>query len=157
MKRFELIDKNTRTYIMYGVIACLTIAIFLCIIKIALRPKTVINDDVIIQDTQVTADPQIAPSTPVEEPVKEEQVKIDVKDRAVIIEDNVNVRMGPGTDYERLGTAYKNFDFEILDRSNSEWVKIKYDDKSAYVFAEYVDIVPMFLNDMGEYEVYVEE
>ncbi|MBP5564970.1 MAG: SH3 domain-containing protein, partial [Lachnospiraceae bacterium] len=63
---------------------------------------------------------------------------------------------GPGTDYDRLGSAYKGFDYEVLSTDNSEWVKIKYDDKAAYIFAEYVEIVPMVLNDMGEYEEYVD-
>ena len=40
--------------------------------------------------------------------------------------------------------------------SSSDWIKIKYDDKEAYIYSEFVEIVPMFLNDMGEYEEYVE-
>ncbi len=152
MKKFELIDKNTRTNIMYGVIGCLSIAVAVCVIKIATRPKVEINDEIIIASTENKEKPDIETM----QPVANEPVKIDVKDRARIIEDNVNVRSGPGTDYERLGTAYKNFDFEMLTQDNSEWVKIKYDDKNAYVFGEYVEIVPMFLNDMGEYEEYVE-
>lgn len=151
MKSEGLIDKNTRTYIMYGVIVCLSIAIVFCIIKISVRPKTVESDEIIIQTSE-----EKTPEGDIPEPVQNEPVKIDVKDRARIIEDNVNVRSGPGTDYDRLGTAYKNFDFEMLTQDNSEWVKIKYDDKTAYVFGEYVEIVPMFLNDMGEYEEYIE-
>ena len=86
-----------------------------------------------------------------------EKVKIEVKDRARIIEDNVNIRSGPSTEYERVGSAYSGFDYEILSATEtSGWIKIRYDDKPAYVFAEYVEIVPMFLNDMGEYEEYVE-
>lgn len=151
MKEKGLIDKNTRTYIMYGVIGCLSIAIIFCIIKLAARPKVEINDEIIIE-TSETKKPEAVAT----QPVQNEPVKIDVKDRARIIEDNVNVRSGPGTDFERLGTAYKDFDFEMLNQDNDEWVKIKYDDKTAYVFGEYVEIVPMFLNDMGEYEEYIE-
>lgn len=151
MKERGLIDKNTRTYIMYGVIGCLSIAILFCIIKLALRPKVEINDDIVIE-TPETFKPEVQAT----EPVVNEPIKIDVKDRARIIEDNVNVRSGPGTDFDRLGTAYKDFDFEMLTQDDDEWVKIKYDEKTAYVFGEYVEIVPMFLNDMGEYEEYVE-
>ena len=43
-----------------------------------------------------------------------------------------------------------------MAKDNDEWIKIEYDGKPAYVFAEYVEIIPMFLNDMGEYEEYVE-
>ena len=67
-----------------------------------------------------------------------------------------DIHLEPGTEYDRLGSAYKGFDYKILSKDNSEWVKIEYDNKPAYVFAEYVEIVPMFLNDMGEYEEYAE-
>ena len=40
-----LLDKTTRTTIMIGVIICLSIAIFFCIIRLAIRPKEVAEDN----------------------------------------------------------------------------------------------------------------
>lgn len=152
MKDFRLLDKQSRTSVMIGVVICLAIAVFFCVIKIAVSPKTVSEDNnFYLPEREVYNEEELQ----IEIQKQKEEVKIVVEDRARIIEDNVNVRSGPSTDYDRLGTAYKGFDFELLGEEG-EWVKIKYDDKPAYVFAKYVEIVPMVLNDMGEYEDYVE-
>lgn len=153
MSKKGFLDKTTRTSIMIGVIICLSIAILFCIIRIAIRPKEVAEDtNFYLPKIEEMSEEDIK----VQIEKQREEVKIEVVDRARIIEDNVNVRSGPGTDYDRVGSAYKGFDYEILSTDNSEWIKIKYDDKAAYIFAEYVEIVPMVLNDMGEYEEYVD-
>ncbi|MCR4649668.1 MAG: SH3 domain-containing protein [Lachnospiraceae bacterium] len=152
MKNFTLLDKKSRTSIMYGVIICLLVAISFCIVKIATRPK-VIEDNNFYLPEKEEIDLEVSAQNPQEE---DRAVKIEIEDRARLIEDNVNIRSGPTTESERLGSAYKGFDYKILSKDNSEWIKIEYDGRPAYVFAEYVEIVPMFLNDMGEYEEYVE-
>ncbi|MBO4311236.1 MAG: SH3 domain-containing protein [Lachnospiraceae bacterium] len=149
-----LLDKKSRTSIMYGVIICLSIAILFCIIKLATRPPVEIDPDaenyyLPVKEKVDLSDIEIQINE------KKEEVHIEVEDRARLIEDNVNIRSGPGTDFERLGSAYKGFDFKILSNDGSDWLKIEYDNRPAYVFAEYVEIVPMFLNDDGEYEDYV--
>ena len=153
MSKKGLLDKTTRTSLMIGVIICLSIAILFCIIRIAVRPKEVAEDNnfYLPKKEQISEE-----ELELQIEKQREEVKIEIVNRARIIEDNVNVRSGPGTDYDRLGSAYKGFDYEVLSTDNSEWVKIKYDDKAAYIFAEYVEIVPMVLNDMGEYEEYVD-
>ncbi len=152
MKRIEIFDKKSRTSVMLGVIICLFIAVVFCIVRIATRPPVVHESDIYLPEKVSIEVEDIQPT--VEE--MKEAVKINVEDRARLIEDNVNIRSGPGTEYDRLGSAYKGFDYKILSKDNSEWIKIEYDNKPAYVFAEYVEIVPMFLNDMGEYEEYAE-
>lgn len=147
----RLLDKSTRTSIMYGVIICLLVGIVVCVVRISVRPK-IDKPDEFNLDVKVIDDEDIN----VEVDEVKEQVHIEVHDRARITEDNINVRSGPGTDFERLGTAYQGFDFEIISQDNPDWIKIKYYEKDAYIYAEFVEIVPMFLNDMGEYEEYVE-
>ncbi len=147
----SFLDKSTRTSIMYGVIICLLVGIVICIVRISVRPKIEKEEEFVFTVNKIDDD-----MIDVQVEQKREEVHIDVKNRARILEDNINVRSGPGTDYERVGTAYKGFDFEILASDNSEWIKINYDDKAAYIYSEFVEIVPMFLNDMGEYEEYVE-
>ena len=149
----SLLDKKSRTSIMYGVIICLTIAIIFCVIRIATRPVEVKEDTNFYLPVKEKVD-----MSEIEKKAEEQQdreVHIEVEDRARLIEDNVNIRSGPGTDYERLGSAYRGFDYKILSPESNVWIKIEYDDRPAYVYAEYVEVVPMFLNDMGEYEEYV--
>ena len=152
-----LLDKKSRTSIMFGVIICLSIAIVFCIVKIATRPEVVKEDTNFYLPVKEKVDmEEIQMQVKEKEEQQDKTVKLDVHNRARLIEDNVNIRSGPGTDYERLGSAYKGYDFKIISGENSEWVKIEYDGKPAYVYAEYVEIVPMFLNDDGVYEEFVE-
>lgn len=152
----SLLDKKSRTSIMYGVIICLSIAIVFCIVKIATRPEVVKEDTNYYLPVKEKVDmEEIQMQVKEKEEQQDKTVQLDVHNRARLIEDNVNIRSGPGTEYERLGSAYKGYDFKIISGENSEWVKIEYDGKPAYVYAEYVEIVPMFLNDDGVYEEYV--
>ena len=152
-----LLDKKSRTSIMYGVIICLSIAIIFCVVKIATRPDIVKEDNNYYLPVKEKVDmEEIQMQVKEKEESQEQTVKLDVHNRARLIEDNVNIRSGPGTEYERLGSAYKGYDFKIISGEGSEWIKIEYDGKPAYVYAEYVEVVPMFLNDMGVYEEYVE-
>ena len=142
---------------MYGVIICLSIAIIFCVVKIATRPEVVKEDTNYYLPVKEKVDmEEIQMQVKEKEESQDKTVQIDVHNRARLIEDNVNIRSGPGTDYERLGSAYKGYDFKIISGEGSEWIKIEYDGKPAYVYAEYVEIVPMFLNDLGVYEEYVE-
>lgn len=153
----SLLDKKSRTSIMYGVIICLSIAIIFCVVKIATRPEVVKEDTNYYLPVKEKVDmEEIQMQVKEKEESQDKTVQIDVHNRARLIEDNVNIRSGPGTDYERLGSAYKGYDFKIISGEGSEWIKIEYDGKPAYVYAEYVEIVPMFLNDLGVYEEYVE-
>ena len=151
-----LLDKKSRTSIMYGIIICLSIAIIFCVVKIATRPAVVKEDNNYYLPVKEKVDmDEIALQVKEKEESQDITVTLDVHNRARLIEDNVNIRSGPGTDYERLGSAYKGYDFKIISGEDSEWIKIEYDGKPAYVYAEYVEVVPMFLNDMGVYEEYV--
>ena len=135
-----LLDKKSRTSIMYGVIICLSIAIIFCVIKIAARPDVVKEDNNYYLPVKEKVDmEEIQMQVKEKEESQEQTVKLDVHNRARLIEDNVNIRSGPGTDYERLGSAYKGYDFKIISGEGSEWIKIEYDGKPAYVYAEYVE------------------
>ncbi|WP_309137281.1 S-layer homology domain-containing protein [Romboutsia lituseburensis] len=49
----------------------------------------------------------------------------------------VNVRKGPGTNYEKLGTLPKGSKVEVVDENNG-WAKIKYNNTYAYVSISYL-------------------
>lgn len=166
--------KSTLNSIMIGVIITLVIAISIVSIKLAFRTEEDINppeEEEIVEEEVV-------------EDVVEEEPEVVIVQRAVINSDNINVRSGPGMDYERLGSAYKGNDFELADGGvsvpesspedpegegegegqsseggddSASWTKIIYYGQTAYVYSQYVDITDMMLNPEGEYEIYVGE
>lgn len=140
--------KSTLNAIMQGVIIVLVIAIVFVIVKIKLRP-----DEVPV--TEVVSEEILEQESVVEE-VSEPEPEIVVVERVRIVNDNINVRSGPGTDYERLGSAYTGYDFEFVEQLEEGWTKIIYDDREAYVYSEYVEIIPMVLDEEGNYTEYVD-
>lgn len=140
--------KSTLNAIMYGVIIVLVIAVVVTGVKLSTRPKIVVQEE---SSSIVSAKEEI---TFFEENTEEVSLA-DIVARAKIIDDNINVRTGPGTDYDRLGSAYYGNTFEYVSQSHDGWTKIKYDNKVAYVFTEYVELIPMVINVEGEYTEYL--
>lgn len=140
--------KSTLNAIMQGVIVVLVIAIAVVSVKLILRPK----EEADIQLTDSSVEPEVSEVEELPEPEKE----VVIEDRVRIINDNINVRSGPGTDYERLGSAYTGYDFEFVEQLDEGWTKIMYDGNVAYVFSEYVEIIPMVKEEDGSYSEYVD-
>ena len=138
--------KSTLNAIMQGVIIVLIIAIAFVSIKLITRP-----DEVPV--TEVPSE-EISEVASVIEEVSEPEPEVIIEDRVRMIKDNINVRSGPGTDYERLGSAYIGYDFEFVEQLE-EWTKIVYDGQMAYVYSEYVEVIPMVLQEDGSYTEYV--
>lgn len=138
--------KSTLNAIMQGVIIVLVIAIAVVTIKLVLRPDEVpVAEDFSEEVSEVAS---------VVEEVSEEEPELVIEERVRMTSDNINVRSGPGTDYERLGSAYIGYDFEFVEQLE-EWTKIIYDGKEAYVYSEYVEVIPMVLQEDGSYAEYV--
>lgn len=138
--------KSTLNAIMQGVIIVLIIAIVVVSIKLITRPEVTEPSEVAIAEKESEAEPEVIPEVESEEPAAPE-----VYTRVRILKDNINVRSGPGTEYDRLGSAYGGYDFEFLEVVNDEWTKIIYDGKEAYVYSEYVEVIEMYLNVDGKY------
>ena len=85
----------------------------------------------------------------------EEVSLADIVARAKILDDNINVRTGPGTDFDRLGSAYYGNMFDYVSQSHDGWTKIIYDGKTAYVYTQYVELVSVVMNVEGEYTEYM--
>jgi len=130
---------------MQGVMIVLVLAIIVVSIKLILRPES----EEIPSEVPVVEDYSESESIP--EVISEETTEQQTYTRVRILKDNINVRSGPGTDYERLGSAYGGYDFEFVEQTNDEWTKIIYDGKEAYIFTEYVELVEMYLNVDGKY------
>ena len=58
---------------------------------------------------------------------------------ATIEEDNLNVRSGPGTDFDRIGQVNSGDKYEILEETD-EWIKIQYDDSEGWLTKEFVTV-----------------
>ena len=54
---------------------------------------------------------------------------------------NLNVRKGPGTEYEKIGSLKKNDKVEIVAMTANGWRKIKYNNSYRYIYGEYVKLL----------------
>ncbi len=140
--------KSTLNAIMQGVIIVLVIAIVFVTIKLIIRPEEV---PVVELPSE-----EVSEVESVVEEISEPEPEVVIEERVRIVNDNINVRSGPGTDYERLGSAYTGYDFEFVEQLDEGWTKIVYDGQMAYVYSEYVEIIPMVLEEDGSYSEYVD-
>lgn len=51
---------------------------------------------------------------------------------------SVNVRSGPGTDYDRIGSAYTDCEYEVIAIYNSGWTKLNYDGTEGYISNDFL-------------------
>ena len=147
MKKLQ-VDKKVMNAIMYGVIIVLVIGIGVSAIKLVTRPK---QPEVPVESSSQSPEASI---TFYEENTEAVDLA-DIVPFARVIDDNINVRSGPGTDYERYGSAYYGNTLEYISQSHNGWTKILYDGEEAYIYSEYVELVPMVMNVDGEYTEYL--
>ena len=141
--------KSTQTAIMYGVIIVLFIAIGVVTVKLATRK-------IIPQEEESSSSEiQSSISTGFYQESSEETDKSDIIVRVRITDDNVNVRVQPSTDAERLGSAYYGNTFDYVSQSHTGWTRITYDGQVAYVYSDYVELVPMVLTVEGGFSDYM--
>lgn len=132
---------------MYGVIIALSIGVVVTAVMVSKKPKITVEEE--------------SPSISVENQItfyEESTEEIDLSEivvRARVIDDNVNVRTGPGTEAKRLGSAYYGNTFDYISQSSDGWTKIVYDGNDAYIYSEYVELVPMVLDVEGNYTEYL--
>lgn len=58
---------------------------------------------------------------------------------AVVQENNVNVRSGPGTDYDKVGQVNSEEKYEVIEEEK-DWVKIQLDNYTGWVTKEFVSL-----------------
>ncbi|SFA69313.1 N-acetylmuramoyl-L-alanine amidase [Lentibacillus halodurans] len=66
-------------------------------------------------------------------------VSVVQADEAIIATDNLNVRTGPGTDFDQIGQVHTGETFPILSQENG-WVEIKMEHGSGWITDEFVSI-----------------
>jgi uncharacterized protein YraI len=141
--------RRTLNAIMLGVIIVLVIGIVVCIPLINNKRKlTPLTSE---EPSSVPAEQGIT----FYEESSEEVNLADLITRVKITDDNINVRSGPGTDFDRLGSAYYGNMFDYVSQSHDGWTKIVYDGKTAYVYTQYVELVSVVMTVSGEYSEYL--
>ncbi|MDE6713206.1 MAG: SH3 domain-containing protein [Lachnospiraceae bacterium] len=129
--------KQTISALLTALMICLTIAIVVVIVRIQMRgsriEETVDSDSYMIQE--VSGSQNSVSDNQEEEP----SVAVTVLVAVPNANSSVNVRSGPGTEYNRLGSAYSNNEYEVLEILDNGWTKLLYSDQEAYINSEYVD------------------
>lgn len=129
--------KQTISALLTALMICLTIAIVVVIVRIQMRgartEEPVDSDSYMIQE--VTGSQNSVADHQEEEPSEAVTVLVAVPNAT----SSVNVRSGPGTEYNRLGSAYSNNEYEVLEILSNGWTKLLYSDQEAYIHSEYVD------------------
>ena len=83
-------------------------------------------------------------AAPTEEQTTQEETSIhDLVTARMYATESVNVRSGPGSDYELLGTYEKRDLIKVID-SSEEWAQIVYNDSIAYVYSSYLSEEPQY-------------
>ena len=135
---------------MYGMVIVLFIACGVVTVKLATRKIVPTSEP-----ESSTSEIQSSISSGFYQESSEDMDKSDIIVRAKINDDNVNVRLQPNTDGERLGSAYYGNTFDYVSQSHDGWTRITYDGKVAYVYSDYVELVPMVLTVEGDFTEYL--
>ncbi len=66
-----------------------------------------------------------------------QQVKAE---NAIITTDNVNIRSGPGTEFEPIGQANTNEEYHIKS-TQGNWVEIEFENQTGWIISDYISIL----------------
>ncbi|GAA0432384.1 N-acetylmuramoyl-L-alanine amidase [Virgibacillus salarius] len=65
---------------------------------------------------------------------------VSYADTAIIKGDNVNIRNGPGTNYQTIGQAGTNDTFSIIQRQG-EWIQVQLENDTGWIIETYLSII----------------
>lgn len=126
--------KQTISAILTALMICLVLAIVVLVVRIQMRgPKpeeTAVSENEVVMNEQTVSENMQA--EPVEEEV--ETVLLAIPQAT----SSVNVRSGPGTEYERIGSAYSDCEYEVVEIYDSGWTKLLYEGQEGYISSEYL-------------------
>lgn len=130
--------KQTISALLTALMICLTIAIVVVIVRIQMRGMRTVepadSDNYIVQEVTGSQN-SVSDNQEEEEPSAAVTVLVAVPNAT----SSVNVRSGPGTEYNRLGSAYSNNEYEVIEILDNGWTKLLYSDQEAYINSEYVE------------------
>lgn len=92
-----------------------------------------------------TAAPAVKPeetlqptATPTEAPTDAPKYTVTSVNATMYAKQTVNVRKGPSTDYERVGSLSQGQEVEVTGKASTGWYEISYDGVNAYVSGSYL-------------------
>lgn len=122
--------KSTVAAILYALNGILVFAIVILIVLIVKRgPKpeepvvSTVSEDVYVEEEEI----------PVEEP---QDTSVTVLVAVPDTTSSVNVRSGPSTDYQRIGSAYADYDYEVITILDCGWTMVHYEDLTGYISSD---------------------
>lgn len=129
--------KKTISTILWCIMGLLTITIIVLCVKIGMRGPKPIEEQKTASDNDVSA-----PSLNLAEEVKDDEKEVYEAHFDVVASpdttSSVNVRSGPGKDYERIGSAYSNNEYVVLEILDSGWTKLDYEGQEGYISSEFL-------------------
>ncbi|MBR5420580.1 MAG: SH3 domain-containing protein [Lachnospiraceae bacterium] len=137
--------KKTLNIVLDGFIVMLAITAVLLIILILKR------GDVPVAAQDKTPEPTVATTAskdtdsgkdeePTPEPTEAEPTPEPADEKVyVTANDSVNIRSGPGTDNPVVGSASPGDKFELVEKTDTGWTKVKYNGSDAYIFTDFLD------------------
>lgn len=129
-------NKKTINAILTVVNVVLVIAIILLIVRIGMREpldETVENAD-ISENTVLDEDTYIPEEQQEMEEIPTEKILVAVP----LTTSSVNVRSGPGVDFDRIGSAYSDCEYVVIECYENGWTKLEYDGNDGYISSEYL-------------------
>ncbi|MGN1180869.1 MAG: SH3 domain-containing protein [Suilimivivens sp.] len=63
---------------------------------------------------------------------------------------DVNVRKGPGTDYEKIGAVRQGDPLTITGKTSDEWYRIEFQGEEGFVYGQYIRVVRVNSADMED-------
>lgn len=141
--------KRTINAILTGFMIVLVITIIILCAKIAVRePASTASENAV----QAAISENIAIAEAAEEAEVVEEEKEEIKPSVLVVfpitTSNINVRSGPSVEDERVGAAYANTAYEVIEVLACGWTKVKYEGYEAYMSSELLDF--QLQTEMGE-------
>lgn len=135
--------KQTVSSILTGIIVCLVVAIVVLIVKIGMRgPK--VETDLSLSSNDVVDDIVDVATSSGNDVIEIEPELVASPNTST----SVNVRSGPGTEFERIGSAYATGEYKVIEILGSGWTKIDYDGEDGYISSEYLKF--QYRQDLGD-------
>lgn len=128
-------NKKTISAILTAIMICLTIAIVVLCIKISLRGPKPLEEEKTDAEIELAEEEIAASANQVEETYEAHYDIVAIPNTS----SSVNVRSGPGTDYDRIGSAYSNCEYVVYEILPSGWTKLDYDGQNGYISSEFLE------------------
>lgn len=142
-------------YAMYAIIGLLTIMVAILAYMNANKPPVILEERPVIEERQTTRE-VLFNESPVEErdynfnpgddpddmEEEEEDPETTRLDQMMYAVSAVNLRAGPGTDFDRIGSLSANQQVHVIGQNKeTNWYKIEHGDGFAYVSHNFLELV----------------